>query len=65
MNLPVTVPSVIEADPDDNRILECAQEADVDVIVSGNPHLLRLKTFGSIRTLSPAEFVAGYPKEAK
>ena len=32
-------------DPDDNRILECAQESGAAYIVTGDDHLLRLKRF--------------------
>jgi uncharacterized protein len=34
---------VIAADPADNRILECAEAGNADVIVSGDKHLLQLK----------------------
>lgn len=37
--------SVIEYDPPDNRILECALEASSNYIVSADKDLLRLKTF--------------------
>ena len=47
----------IHSDPDDNRILECAVEAHVHYIVSGDPHLLDLGTFEKIRILSPAEYL--------
>ena len=47
----------IHADPDDNRVLECALAADVDTIVSGDSHLLDLGQWQGIRVLSPAEFI--------
>jgi predicted nucleic acid-binding protein len=31
---------VIEDDPDDNMVLECAMEAGVSIVVSGDAHLL-------------------------
>jgi len=46
---------VITADPDDNAILECAQEAEADLIVSGDGHLLELGVWKGIRILSPAD----------
>jgi uncharacterized protein len=49
--------TVIVEDPDDDRILECAVEADADVIVSGDKDLLRLGNFRGIRIVSPAEFL--------
>jgi putative PIN family toxin of toxin-antitoxin system len=33
-------------DATDNRILECAEEVDADLIVTGDPHLLKLRRFG-------------------
>ena len=49
--------SVISADPDDDRILECALEARADIIVSGDAHLLELGRHEGIRILSPSEFL--------
>ena len=40
----------------DNRILECAQEAQAHFIVSGDSHLKGLKVFQGIRIVSPAHF---------
>jgi putative PIN family toxin of toxin-antitoxin system len=48
----------IKADPDDNRVLECAVEARADTIVSGDAHLLKLKSFRGISILTPADFLA-------
>ena len=36
----------IVSDPTDNRILECAEKVDADLIVTGDPHLLKLARFG-------------------
>jgi putative PIN family toxin of toxin-antitoxin system len=33
-------------DATDNRILECAKQVDADLIVTGDPHLLKLRRFG-------------------
>lgn len=46
----------ITADPEDNMVLECAIEGDVDYIVSGDKHLLDLKTYKRVKILSPASF---------
>jgi predicted nucleic acid-binding protein len=48
---------VIAEDPDDDRVLECAEEAGAAIIVSGDAHLLSLKQWGRIRIVSPAEFI--------
>jgi hypothetical protein len=44
-------------DADDNRILECALEADARVIVTGDDHLLRLRVFQGIQIVSPRAFL--------
>ena len=41
----------------DNRILECAVKARVDYIVSGDRHLLGLKEYKGIRSITPAQFL--------
>ncbi|MDZ4200499.1 MAG: putative toxin-antitoxin system toxin component, PIN family [Kiritimatiellia bacterium] len=48
---------VIAEDPKDNMVLECAGAAKADVIVSGDGHLLNLRQWGSIRIVSPADFI--------
>ncbi len=45
----------ISADPDDNAILECAQAANADIIVSGDSHLLDLGNWKGIDILPPAQ----------
>ena len=49
---------VIADDVDDNRVLECALDGRADTMVSGDRHLLALKTFRHIRILSPREYLA-------
>lgn len=39
--------SIITEDPSDNRILECAAAGQVDCIVSGDGHLLKLEVFAT------------------
>ncbi len=48
---------VIEKDPDDNRVLECALASHASYIVSGDEHLLALKEYEGIVILSPAQFL--------
>jgi predicted nucleic acid-binding protein len=50
--------NVIDADPSDDRILECAIAADPDVIVSGDQHLLSLGNFRGIPIQRVADFLA-------
>ncbi len=44
---------VIKADPDDNKILECAVTSGASYIVSGDKHLLDLKEYGKIKIIKP------------
>jgi putative PIN family toxin of toxin-antitoxin system len=48
---------VIEQDPDDNRILECAVEGNVNYIVSGDRHLLDLGRYRGIEIITTSEFL--------
>jgi hypothetical protein len=54
---PKTRLDVIKDDPDDNRILECAVEGEVQYIISGDDHLLAIKEFQGIPIVSPAKFI--------
>lgn len=49
--------NVIQEDPADNRIVECAEAGSVDYIVSGDRHLLRLKQHGDSPILKVADFM--------
>jgi len=50
--------SAIKEKDDDNRILECAVEAKVEYLVSGDrKHLLPLREYQGVKILSPAEFM--------
>lgn len=56
MVAPLESLSIIEADPDDNKFLECAHSAEAEYIISGDKHLLNLETYRRIRILSPSQF---------
>ena len=47
----------VVADPTDDRVLECAVAAQADFILSGDRHLLNLKSFGKIPILAPSDFL--------
>jgi len=50
--------AVVAAKDDDNRILECAQEARADYLVTGDKeHLLPLQSIGTTRIVTPATFL--------
>jgi putative PIN family toxin of toxin-antitoxin system len=44
-------------DPNDDMILECAVEAQADLIVSGDKDLLTLKQYKGVRILTPRAFL--------
>lgn len=48
---------VVEDDPDDDVVLECAVASDADYIVSGDSHLQNLDVYRTIDILSPATFL--------
>jgi putative PIN family toxin of toxin-antitoxin system len=55
--LPTTAVRAVIADPDDDRILECALAGGADLIVSGDRHLTKLKDFRGIGIARPADFL--------
>ena len=48
---------VVNEDPEDNKYLACALEGNADYIVSGDRHLLQLKTYRGIKILNPRSFL--------
>jgi putative PIN family toxin of toxin-antitoxin system len=48
---------LIEDDPTDNQVLDCAIEANADYIISGDGHLLQLGKCGSTLIMNPDSFV--------
>jgi predicted nucleic acid-binding protein len=49
--------NVVLEDSEDNRILECAVEAKVNYIISGDLHLLKLNRYRNIEVLNVAAFL--------
>ena len=49
---------VVEQDPADDRVLECAIAGGASYIVTGDVHLVALKEYRGITILSPAAFIA-------
>lgn len=54
---PVPHLEVIQEDPSDNRILECAKATQADAIVSGDTHLRELKQFDEVTIHKAADLV--------
>ena len=57
---PLCPVQVIQADPDDDRVLECAVEGKAEAIVTGDQHLLKLESFQSIPIVTPREFLSRF-----
>lgn len=49
--------SAVSSDPDDDKILACALEAQADCIVTGDPDLLTLGRYRGVEILKPHEFL--------
>lgn len=50
--------TAISIDPTDNKFLEAALAGEVKLIVSGDDHLLRLKTYRGVEIIGAREFIA-------
>jgi uncharacterized protein len=50
--------SVIAEDADDDRVLEAALEGEADAIVSGDRHLLRLRTWRGIEVVTATSLLS-------
>jgi putative PIN family toxin of toxin-antitoxin system len=54
------LPEPVCEDPDDDKFLACALAAGVQVLVSGDRHLLRVSGWSGIEILTPRQFVERY-----
>jgi len=52
--------NMVKEDKDDNKIIECAIQAEADAIVSGDNHLLKIKTAENIQIMTPTQFILKY-----
>jgi putative PIN family toxin of toxin-antitoxin system len=57
--------TVIEDDPDDNKILECAIEAKADIVFSADKHLYKLKEFKGIKIIHTISLKYVFPQLKK
>ena len=48
---------IISNDPSDDKFIQCALAGNAKTIVSGDSHLLSLKTYQDIHILSPAQYL--------
>ena len=56
---------IIAEDPTDNRYLECAATGRATCIVTGDSHLLNLKTYEGIAILNPAGFLVASRNDSR
>jgi len=54
---PTETVHAVEADPSDNKFLEAALQGKAVYVVSGDSHLLALKTFRDVSIITAREFV--------
>lgn len=52
---------IINADPSDNRFLECARAGETDCIISGDSHLLAPEEYEEIPIITPGQFIEMIP----
>lgn len=51
---------IIPDDPADEKFIACAVAARAEYVVSGDRHLLNLGTYGSIRVVTPSQFLKSF-----
>lgn len=55
------LPEAISEDADDDKFLACAVASGLQLIISGDKHLLKVSGWRSIEVLPPRRFVDRYP----
>ncbi|MEW8959264.1 MAG: putative toxin-antitoxin system toxin component, PIN family [Moorella sp. (in: firmicutes)] len=55
--LPDVEVNAINADPSDNRFLECAKTGETNSLISGDSHLLALEEYEGIPIITPGQFI--------
>jgi len=55
---------IINIDPADNKFLELAEDGKADFILSGDKHLLDLKSYKDFRIIPAAEFLRKFSENS-
>jgi hypothetical protein len=55
----------IKEDPEDNKFLSCGLEGNANYIVTGDRHLLKIKSFHNVQIITPKKFIIEYQKNIK
>ena len=53
-------PVIIQDDPSDDKFIHCAKTGKAGIIITGDQHLLNLKTYQKIKILTPAKFLENF-----
>ena len=56
-------PVIIPEDPSDDMFLRCCDISTAKVLISGDSHLLALKSYGNASILTPAQFLREFQEE--
>ncbi|UCD32560.1 MAG: putative toxin-antitoxin system toxin component, PIN family [Desulfobacterales bacterium] len=54
--------AIIKEDPSDDKFIYCAKAGKADVIISGDQHLLGLKSYAKIKIVNPSQFLKEFLK---
>jgi putative PIN family toxin of toxin-antitoxin system len=57
--------AIVKADPDDNKILECAAECQADLIISADKHLVSMKIYENTKIIQPSSLKYIFPQLKK
>ena len=49
--------TIVQEDPSDDKFIHCAESGKASVIISGDQHLLNLKSYGKIKIITPSRFL--------
>lgn len=61
--IPLETVDIITDDPSDNKFIEAAISGEAELIISGDNHLLELKSFRNISIISAREFITLLTKQ--
>ena len=53
---------IVKDDLDDNMVINCAIEGNVDYVITQDEHLLKIKEFKGIKIVKPEEFLWAFEK---
>jgi predicted nucleic acid-binding protein len=50
-------PAIISEDSSDDMFLRCCEISNANALISGDSHLLALKSYGNVSILTPSQFL--------